>query len=193
MFVVVVCGDIHLANPAWRIVAVHFGKRANLQPPVPRDSVHPGQVGGHAEFSGQRIAEAVEKSEKIMRPDELLEGSDQRRHQQTGNAPVHFAGYPAVVSLAKHIVQVLIDDGVTQSRQQFAAVSDDVAIMQGDNVRAASRKHIAVGKPYRTPLAALADIESVAGKRLIYFAYPLAVIVDDLDFSRYRRHELPHL
>ena len=106
--------NIHLADPAGRIVAVHLGKRTYFQPPVPGDPVDPGQIDVHAEFTGERVAEAVEEQKELVGADELLQRSYQRRDQEPRHPAVHLVRDPAVEPLAENVIEIGIHHRVAE-------------------------------------------------------------------------------
>jgi len=70
---------------------------------------------------------------------------------------VHPVGYPAVVSLAKGIVEIGIGDRVAKSGQKFPIVGEDIAIVEGNGMELLLGKDVAVRHPDPLTLALLPD------------------------------------
>ena len=147
VLVVVVVGELDLADPLRRAVAVDLDQQPDLEPPVARNPVDARLVDGHRALARERIAEGVEVLEQRMRAQHRLERPQQRRHEQPRDAPVQALGDAAVVALRELVVQVRVGGRIAEAREQLARVVADVAVVDRDHARHVGREHVAVGEP----------------------------------------------
>ena len=76
VLVVVVVANINLTQTVGAVVAVHFRQYAHFQTPVARDTQVVQYVHAHREFTGQRVAEAVEEIQIVLVAKNLFQSPD---------------------------------------------------------------------------------------------------------------------
>ena len=190
MLVLIGIGDIRLADTPEGAIAVHLGQHADLQPPVAGNTVDPGQIPYHREFTGQRVPKTIQKREEGMRPDQQLQAADQRSDEETRHPSMHTVRHAAVIPLAKFVGEVRIGDGITEASEVLTVVTDDVAVMKGDDLALASGQHVAVGRPTPASLALKSDVDLMRDQGVQQRLDTGPVVPDDADSLGELRKEL---
>ena len=156
MLVVVVIGDVDLANLLVAVAAVDLRNHADLETPVGGDSQIAEQAFPERKLSCKDVAVTVEIIQIRRLPNDTLQRANHRRHQQPTHPSIDFVlGHPRVVALAELITKERMGDRINQPRQQAAVVGQDVAVVECDRLCPPGGQCIAHAVPDVAPLTEL--------------------------------------
>src|SRR5438876_3878197 len=82
-----------------------------------------------------------------MGANNALEGAEQRCDQQAHDAAIELGGIAGVIALAKVESQTRMRDRVTESREQFPIVGDNITIVDGDHASLFACQHVSETGP----------------------------------------------
>ena len=180
MLVVVASAQVHLADAAPLVDAVHLRQHADLEAPVARDADAAGHVELHGELAGQRVAECAQVPQVVVLADGGPQRSQQRRHQQAHDAPVEARRWPlagaVVEAFRERVPERGMQDRVQQPGQQAAVVGEDVGVVQSDALAAARGQEVAEAVPHVAALARLGGRQHSVGQHLVDLAQARPVV-----------------
>jgi hypothetical protein len=111
-----------------------------------------------------------------VRPDDGVERADERRDEQAHHTAIEPIRNARVVAFAEIKAETVVRHRVAEPREQFAAVSEDVAIMYRDHARLFAGQRVAETNPDVAPLAAGAGVQVVFRELAEERAHPRPVI-----------------
>src|SRR6266567_7345334 len=180
VLVLVVFGNIDLADPAGRRIPVDLGEDPDLQPPVAGNPVYPGEPQVHGTFPGQGVPEAVEEQQQGVVADDFLQRPDQGGNEEPGNPAVETVGHPAVIALAKIVIEVRVGHRVAEPCQEVPAVGKYVAVVDCDGVKILPGKDIAERHPDTPPLPFLSGDKARFPDGVVHPIDPFARVPDEV-------------
>ena len=167
VFVLIGLHDLHLADPVDRRSLIDFTQKRHFEAPSGRYPDAAREVRDEGKLAGKRVPEIVQIGQKRIEPQDAPERPDQWGVKKSGDPAVQLVADPGVIALAEFKIRGGVDHRKDESREEFALIVDDVAIVERDGVDIFVREDVTHGHPDGLPFPGIVQVEVGPAKFLI--------------------------
>ena len=182
-------GQVDLTDAVHRAFAIDVDQKSEVKTPIRVDPHDTSQVTGHRDFTREWVTEAAQVRKERHVAYRCLDGLQKRSDEQPCGTSIDTVAHPAVVPFAEAVIAVGIGNGIAEPRNDFAIVSDDIAVVQRDEIVLLFGQNISERHPHSPALARRPDGEPVLLQEILEVTDSLARIPHDPDLLGQVREE----